>query len=879
MQFLRLTFQLLIIFFLCNSCLLLEKNHRASRLISKNKHQKAHSLLHKNLTKFPNSVASHFLLSRVWLDSAWLQLPDSAHFYILKTDSLYGSSSFKERKKLSKYLIDTSTIHTQHFHTDRVAFRYAEKENTVQAFAYYITNYPKSKWLSKAIDNRNKLAFATASATHTWQAYQQFYVAYPQAEQVQEAKENYEQLLFEEKTQTGTLEAYRNFLAGHPTTPYRNRLLKNIYLLSTLDDTEVNYRKFISEFENNPYTRQALLHLLYKIDNPALNWLNLPKPDSLKPILSAFGLRQLPLYSGSSWQFISEEGYPWPKRFQDVHPDYLCEAPKQLWAEVWDGNSSKIISFSGTIIYAGAYMQVEELSGGLLKILTPKGWGLWLLNGNRILPPAYENIAYLTPNSLLITTKENYGILAPNGQWLLPLQQYAIRKENNAVVLSKSDSLHALVSQNQLIEYTQNNIAFVPQFLYRQVKGLGDSYLKAQQLDGRWHILDKSLTSVSPYGLPTQPKTLAGGLYQYSVDEKTAVASLDKSLNFSVVADKIKVQASWLIAKDSSGYQAYSLTLNKRFVRHADSLYAFHPRVVVQHLKNTDSLFVFQDSTTYSRLLQPKSILKLLQSTVTTTDTATFLLSVTEGSTTSIYNNRLEKIASFKEAEVNWPHPNVLVVKQKNVTRLYSPGGTALLNTTFEAAGNLQNNQLALLKNGKFGAYNVKTKNLLPARYKAIPRYYNDTLYTTLLKSKWGLVTAEAKEILPFNYASIIRWNDTLALTQNTDQDFWQITNLKNRAVVLDSLENLSWYEPEEKGDYLKVAKRGLSGVISRQWGWVVPPQFDFIENKGSNNHPVFYAEKELENKRYAVSYYNYRGGLLHQQYYTEEEWLKLLCE
>ena len=68
-------------------------------------------------------------------------------------------------------------------------------------------------------------------------------------------------------------------------------------------------------------------------------------------------------------------------------------------------------------------------------------------------------------------------------------------------------------------------------------------------------------------------------------------------------------------------------------------------------------------------------------------------------------------------------------------------------------------------------------------------------------------------------------------------------------------------------------------GVISNRRGEIIPPNFSDIINVGSDEEPLYFAEKNVEEAGiYVVIYYDKNGKFLRKQVYEESEYERIYC-
>ena len=155
---------------------------------------------------------------------------------------------------------------------------------------------------------------------------------------------------------------------------------------------------------------------------------------------------------------------------------------------------------------------------------------------------------------------------------------------------------------------------------------------------------------------------------------------------------------------------------------------------------------------------------------------------------------------------------------------------------------------------------------------------FHKNIYITSREGRFGFIDSEAKPIGKFEFDDILECNDSTALVKRNFQ--WMIYNWHTGKISVDMIRDYRMVlnQAEEK---IMIAHQGTAyGVISNKRGIVVPCTFSDIINIGSNDDPLYFTEKNVEEAEiYVVIYYNKLGELLRRQVFEKDEYEEIYCE
>lgn len=864
------------------SCVFQSPQRRAQRKISREKYTKAEKLLIRSIEKDSLNPAAHYLLSRLYLDTAYTQHIDTAQHFILEALQEFPMADRKDLRRLRRIGADSNNFLTQLALVDSAAFDRATDAHTIESYNYFLDRYPEAEQAEDARRRRNALAFRAAEEENTYQTYQRFFQTYPQATEASEARERYEELLFIANTQTGTLDAYVRFLDAYPETPYRSRLLKNIYQLSTAAHQPEQYARFIRRYPNNPHTREAvnLLYYLHKAGADTAGILQvypgLPFQDSLRQVMALDKQALLAVLNEDKWQFVNEQGeVVLPPRFDDVHPDYLCETVPTDYVEAIRGMEPVVMAKNGSTILQDDYQQLEDLGYGFLRIRRNNQWGLLTKSGRQLLPPAYENISLLGDNLLRVKEYGRHGILTMNGQWLSEPTYDSLARLRDFILLFRNQQI-AVTTTQVLIEALQTNQPLNHSFRYRQAVLADAEQLFVYTDDGRQGVLNQQLEMTVPL-TTANIRSYEGGWLTEQDDRFQILDSRGEDLLHTTFR-QVMVREPWIAYKADSLWGLYNTALQEATFDVFDSLSILHPHIIVAHKeKQKIALFVGRDTvsedltgTDSYRLLRPVSRTSRQQEQV-------YLL-VSDGNAKKIYHHSGKLIAQGRYTEVVAPDNQLLMLKSARGTAIADTSGQILLKPEYEAVGNYQNGYFATLHKSRFGIFNPYKALHIRPQYSVALRPYNDSLLMASKNKRWGIIDHANKAVLPFEFNQLQFWTDSVVLAEQGGD--WQFINIRKQEVLYGPFRSYELVKQTHEESLAIVYTSEGYGLYSSRLGELIAPTYDDIVNLGTAARPIFYCEKEVkEADLFVVVYINAAGETVFRQAYPREEWLRLLCD
>ena len=128
-----------------------------------------------------------------------------------------------------------------------------------------------------------------------------------------------------------------------------------------------------------------------------------------------------------------------------------------------------------------------------------------------------------------------------------------------------------------------------------------------------------------------------------------------------------------------------------------------------------------------------------------------------------------------------------------------------------------------------------------------------------------------------FEFTEIQFWNDTTALVKKNAQ--WMLYEIKNNKVLLDEIKDFTYIRNSPTEKLAIIHQHANYGVIHNKKGTIIPISYSDVVNVGSDEKPLYFTEKQVEEASiFVVLYYNDEGELLRTAVYDQEDYDKLYC-
>ncbi len=828
--------------------------------IKDRKWDKAEQAIKKSLSKDSTNAETKYIASLLFSHPDYPgNNIDSANRYILSSLNHFPKLAVKEREKLKSLPMDSLVVVKQKEKTDSIAFEQARKKNTEESYIHFIRYFSTAKQFVTAIALRDEAAYSKAIETNSLVGYEDFLKKYPSSKHSNEIKYQYDQLRFNELIKKGRLNDYKDFISNNPHSRFRSLAEKRIFEIMTANGSVHSIENFIIQYPESKWTKQANSILYYLHDN-YVNTHNQLIDDSLRKVIELNRSYWVPFLKSNKYGFMNSSGEEKiASSFEEIHSDYLCGDIRSDYLITSKG----IISRNEKILFEGEVKEVKDLGDGFLKIVTPSQSLLLHKSGFTIQSNGMIDAKILARRFLLVNKSSGWGILSFTGSELLPFSYEDISSFDDWIILTKNgkkivvtaDQVGAIANQNTL-----------PQSLvFDDVRQWADGlcWVRNDALEG---VINESLEFVIPLDRQVLSKTPFGFLRKKG--NEFFIEGIKDLEGQSY--DKILLQGQWLLTRESGKqlnlYEAYS---GKKIIGKADSIW-FEKNIAL--VKSNDSIHAW---------LKPNLHLDFTLSAKATLfgrDSSAWI-SVDEKNKKAVYDaisgKRLfagdfEKIESIATG--------VFLVTKGNKKGMLDEKGKVLLTIEYDAIIQPEPGRFSLLKDRKFGLFDLTTLKLIKPAYERNVVQYNKNWFTAFKDGGWGFLQSDAKPTGKFQFNEIQYWNDSVAWVKENFQ--WKLFHIKKGNVVQDKIKDFSYVKKYPHEHIVIIHQENYYGVISNRSGTIIPSTFTDIINLGDADIPLYFTEKHVEEADISVViYYDQHGKLLRKQALDADEYERIFCE
>lgn len=105
------------------------------------------------------------------------------------------------------------------------------------------------------------------------------------------------------------------------------------------------------------------------------------------------------------------------------------------------------------------------------------------------------------------------------------------------------------------------------------------------------------------------------------------------------------------------------------------------------------------------------------------------------------------------------------------------------------------------------------------------------------------------------------------------------LIDIESGKIVLDKIKDFKWVNNNGQEKVAIVHQENMYGVFSNRRGAIIPPTFTDILNLGTQDDPLYFTEKNVEEASiFVVIYYNSDGKLIHRQAFDEDVYDRIYC-
>lgn len=428
------------------------KIEKGFQALSKKNYFDADYYFRKSLKK--HRALAAYGLSELFLKSDYRNL-DSAHKYILMSESNFGVISPKKKQKIQQKLkIDSLAIDKQKHLISNEIFDFYKQQAKEALFIDFLAKNTWSDKIPSAIIWRDSLAFQTAEKENTSAAFQLFLQKYPESNWKTRATTKFLDLQYDEFARKQTLFAFEEFLATFPNNPHVADAENEIYRLAVPHKIIVQYHAFVKSYPTNRNVKDAwrAIYKLFvteysyqRIQEFLTEYPEYPFRKELEEDLSIFNSVYFPFMRNGLYGYMDSEGrtliqpqYETAYNFQD---GIAVVAKNGKWGLINKKNQA-LIDFS--------FDEISEFVDNRAVVTLNNKQGLIDRSGRLVVPPDQEDILSLGSDLIAIRLKDDvlYGLYNLNFEIVNTNRFFEVNAFQKGISIVKMENGYGLLSSN-----------------------------------------------------------------------------------------------------------------------------------------------------------------------------------------------------------------------------------------------------------------------------------------------------------------------------------------------------------------------------------------------------------------------------------------------
>jgi hypothetical protein len=852
-----------VLFFLAGQTwaqLLASPERAAVNSLNKKRWSKAEGQLRKALKKDSLNVTARYLLS-VWFfkreNPAYNA--DSSYRYVMQSLSHYPHLSSRRRDRMRRFELDSARMISLRERIDSAVFTEVKAVHTEEAYIWFLQEHPYATQKNEALQLRDEVAYLNALNLNTHEAFLDYLNKYPLASNVPDARKKYHRLLYESRTSDRRLASYEEFLREYPETPFRLEIEQHIFELFTRSGEIERYLSFLQLYPSSHLVKKAqniLFHILLEQEDQQMAGLFLT--DSLRLTLQLQESYLVPFLKNGKFGFMDKNGKEVIRpSLNHLSDEYKCGNITEDIIALPD----KILARNGATVFTGKAEEIDDLGAGFLLVKSEK-CTLILHKSGFVADSCVAGAKVLNNQFLSVLKDQQWHLVALNGKRLLPETWDEVTIHNTVVALKKKDQVY-LVTLQQIAHGAEEYSLPLPN-PYEEVKMLNHGMVWVK-IQGKQGVLNQTLQEVIPLGDHVLTPTSFG----FTGHSSEGYSIYDPAGKQSSSFERIMLHEPWITVRKNGSWYLFNRETQAYQSPPYDSI-RFEGSFVLGISSDTLSVH-FQDGYRES-FRQP-----VITSFIPGKDSTSFLNIERDGKKT-IYNAKGRKLFTVTYDQVQYAGEDLFIVHKKEKKGLINAEGKVILPVEYDAIGGATNNVISLLRSMKFGAYHVQQRKLIKPQYDKNLIPYTHRLMAAYRDGVYRLMNWDNKPEASVEFDEIQYWNDTTALIRK--KEHWAFYTFATKEILYPELKAITRIRdtPDEKLAIIR--QDNTFGVLSNKKGWVIPLTFSDLVNVGSEEEPLYFTEKHVEEASvFLVIYYDRNGKFLRREVYEEtEDYEKIYC-
>ncbi|MFZ1805773.1 MAG: WG repeat-containing protein [Cyclobacteriaceae bacterium] len=786
---------------------------------------------------------------------------DSAYKYTLASLNDYKSVDLRQKERMQRFPLDSIILDQLRAQIDSAAFERAKEYNSEGAYIAFLRRFTFASQRENAIELRDEVSFLDALKENTYQSFVIYLNKYPDSHRAEEAKNRYEKLLFEDKTKDLKLKSFVSFYKEYPGSPYRNTVLKQIFGITTASGEVQDYLDFMIQYKESKSmvkrARDIALHIALQQN------LKIPRvllTDSVKQVLNDDAY-WVPVLKNGKFGFIDSNGNEkLEPQFDDIQQDYLCGNVTDDFLVASIG----VISRSNSLLLAGEVKAVDDLGYGVLIVDLKDCTRLVHKSGFLIAEDCIDDARIIAEHFVAIKMNKKWTLHSFSGKKLIEGKYDDIRSEEDIIVFSKNGKL-MLNTITQIVSAADNN-PLPDKMVFDEVRKLSSDkvLVKNGSLEG---IVNSDLKFIIP--LDRQALTLTSFGFTKKIINKVTTVGLSEAIDKEEFSE-IKPYLNWLGLYQSNKAKLYHQPSSKVIEENLDSLW-FTNRLAMATLG--DSVKVIFGSGRKMAFSRTTKV-----SFVKSPDSVRFFY-LEEKNKKQLY----EVDSGIKRFLLEFDNieslgDGLFLIEHKSKKGIVGLDGKSILPMEYDAIIKSSDNVISLLKDKKFGLYDIRKKKLFKAQYDRNITFFNESTLIMFRDGFYGFVDMDASPISKFEFDEVRPWSDSSAFVRKNFR--WMVYSVYDGKISNDQIKDYRLIKDTDKEKIAIIHKENEFGVLSSTRGLVIPPTFSDVLNLGTAEKPLYFTEKNVEEAGiFVVIYYNENGQFIRRQIYESDEYDRIYCQ
>lgn len=788
---------------------------------------------------------------------------DSAYHYAITALNDYNSVSLRTREKLGRLAIDSARLVLLRAQIDSAAFERARQENTESAYLGFLRRFPSAVQRELAEDLRNEVAYQAVLKENTPEGFRRYVTKYPNASRTEEAQKHYHRLLFYRATSDKRLSSYEKFLEEHPETPYREEAFRNIFEISTAGGEIESFLSFISRYPSNKFAKRSRQFVFYLLeDEEQAVWPDNFLTDSLRALHALNQAVLIPFFRDGRYGFMDERGRVIiPVKFAQIVDEYLCG---NIRADVLIADN-RLVTRDGIPICQrpiASLNDLDDLGSGFVMITNDSGAAVIHKSGF-VLQDSVQDARVLNKRFVAVKKHDRWLLYALTGRLIDQRSWDDISLLQGVLVLSK-DRKKFLTPISEIARSVEA-AALSVSAPFDEVKPWQGSLIwgKSGEFEG---VLNDRLESIIRFDQHVLTQTFFGAAARLP----NGIALYNHTGRKSASFEDVRILGDRVAVRKNRSWSFFNTAELTPAGESYDSLTSEGPFFISVA---ADTLTVHFAAGIQKSFFRPRKI-----SFVPGMDSISFLVVEHQTNTKTVFDLAGKRLFAGSFQAIEYAGQHTFVVSNRGRKGLVNSKGQRLLPVEFDAIGSAQGQVVTVLRNRKFGAYNIGSRKFIKPAYDRNPVAYTQGVFVAFKDGYHGLIEWDNKPVSRFEFDEINYWNDSVALVRQGS--YWNLYDLYAQKALETNLRSVKMVRESSSEKIAIVQKGNEFGVISNRGNEIIPITFSKVINVGSPNVPLFFTEKDIpEAALQVVIYYDATGQMLRKEIYDNGwDYDKIYC-